>query len=205
MVVLVIIAASLTTVFKTLTTTWRKAETGVEALQSAYAILERISRELKSAVYRTSSDKLYLLGIDKDKPLAEHISSSATDEIYFIAPFKDSDKIDLYEVGYWLEDAGPDKDSLMRHSIKNTSPTVNFASSVPASTSRKAAENVTKFELLFWDTATTSWTAGTKLSWDSRSSGDNKLPIAIKIVLGLTDAKKTIQKEFEKVVFLQTS
>ncbi|MDP3788892.1 MAG: hypothetical protein Q8R48_00640, partial [Candidatus Omnitrophota bacterium] len=186
---------------KTLTATWRKAETGVEALQSAYAILNQISRELKSSVYANPNDKLYLLGIDAG---GAHISQTASDEIYFVASVAGSGGTDLCEVGYWLRDTGVGKDdSLMRHIKTDTSGTINFTTSVMLSTSQKAAANVTKFEVLFWDTATASWSSGAALSWDSRT--DNKLPVAVKIKLGIADAKKTFEKEFEKVVFLQAS
>lgn len=201
MTVLVIITASLTTVFKTLTSTWRKAETGVEALQSAYAILNQISRELKSALYANPNDKIYLVGIDAG---GAHISQTASDEIYFVASVQGSGGTDLCEVGYWLRDTGAEKDdSLMRHIKPDASGTIDFTTSVTPASSQKAAGNITKFEVLFWDTATASWSSGAAQSWDSRTG--NKLPVAVKIKLGLADDKKTFEKEFEKVVFLQTS
>lgn len=195
--VLVIIVGSLAVVFRTLTTTWNKAETGIEATQSAYATLEQISREIKSAII-DAANKFYLLGIDK---IGSHISQTISDEIYFVAPLKDSGEQNLYEVGYWLKDSGSDKDGSLRRHLTGVAIPVDFTTSVTSSTSDIFATNITGFEVLFWGATTTDWT-NAAVSWDSKISG---LPIAVKIKLKITDDRKTFEREFEKVIYLAGS
>lgn len=190
MVVLVVIAGSLAMVFRTLTATWNRAETGIDVFQSAYTSLEQISREIKSAII-DEGNKFYLLAINTD---GSHISATTSDEIYFVVRIKDAGQQKLYEVGYWLRDTGPDRDdSLRRHLIEVAIP-VNFTSSP----SDIFAANIIGFELLFWGATTTDWT-NAALSWDSRVSGR---PRAIKIRLRIADNRRTLEREFEKVIFL---
>lgn len=203
--VLAIIASSLAMVFKTLLSSWNKAETANDVSQSAYAILDQISRELKCTV-KDSSVKYYLLGIDEGP--SGHISQTVSDEIYLVTTVKGSAGTGLCEVGYWLKDTGADKDnSLMRHVKENISGTTDFTTSVLPSTSSRSAANVTKFEALYWDTNTTAWssdpaqpTDALKL-WDSQT----RLPVAIKIALSMTDDNNKNEAKFEKVVFLPIS
>lgn len=203
--VLVIIASSLAMVFKTLLSSWNKAEIVNDVSQSAYTVLDQMSRELKCIV-KDPNDKYYLVGIDEGS--ASHISQTVSDEIYFIAAVKDSTGTGLCEVGYWLKDTGTDKDnSLMRHAKENISGTTDFATSVLPSTSGKTAANVTKFEVLYWDTNTAAWESDPAQPTDALKvwNSKTKLPVAIKITLNMTDDNNKNEAKFEKVVFLPIS
>jgi type II secretory pathway pseudopilin PulG len=203
--VLVIIASSLTMVFRTLLSSWNKTETVNDVSQSAYAVLDQMSRELKCIV-KDPDDKYYLWGIDKDS--ANHISQTASDEIYFVTAVKGSAGTGLCEVGYWLKDSGDDKDnSLMRHVKDNISGITDFTTSVLPSTSSQAATNVTKFEVLYWNTNTAAWESDPAQPTDALKEWNlnNQLPVAVKIALSMTDDKNKNEAKFEKVVFLRAS
>lgn len=203
--VLAIIASSLAMVFKTLLGSWNKTETANDVSQSAYAVLDQMSRELKCVV-KDPGIKYYLLGIDEGP--SGHISQTVSDEIYFITTVKGSTGTGLCEVGYWLKDTGADKDnSLMRHVKENVSGITDFTASVLPSTSSKAAANVTKFEVLYWDTNTAAWVSDPAQPTDALKlwNSNTQLPVAIKIALSMTDDKNKNEAKFEKVVFLRTS
>lgn len=203
--VLAIIASSLAMVFKTLLGSWNKTETVNDVSQSAYAVLDQMSRELKCVV-KDSGVKYYLSGIDEGP--SGHISQTVSDEIYFVTAVKGSAGTGLCEVGYWLKDTGDDKDnSLMRHVKENISGTTDFTTSVLPSTSGKAAANVTKFEVLYWDTNTAAWVSDPVQPTDALKlwNSNTQLPVAIKIALSMTDDKNKNEAKFEKVVFLRTS
>jgi len=203
--VLAIIASSLAMVFKTLLGSWNKTETVNDVSQSAYAVLDQMSRELKCVV-KDSGDKYYLWGIDEGP--SGHISQTVSSEIYFITAVKGSTGTGLCEVGYWLKDTGADKDnSLMRHVKENVFGITDFTASVLPSTSDKTAANVTKFEVLYWGTNTAAWVSDPAQPTDALKewNSNTQLPVAIKIALSMTDDKNKNEAKFEKVVFLRTS
>jgi len=205
--ILAIIASSLTIVFRTLLGSWNKLEATGDVSQSAYATLEQISRELRNAV-KDTNNYFYLIGIDKDDT-SNHIAETNSDEIYFVSAINGTSGTGLAEVGYWLNDKAVNKDnSLMRHVKENAAGQVDFKTSVGLSSSSMIATNVTGFEIMFWGPSTTSWTVSSPAqatdaltSWDSRNP-TNALPVAVKIVIKMTDDKNKNEASFEKTIFL---
>ena len=169
---------------------WKKANNLLEVNSIARIVLERMEREISSAIVK-SDGSIYCLGVDG--PSGWRTDSKA-DEFYFIAPLNpgETQKSDLCEVGYWLDGnsaAAVSDDVLRRFYVtdgrRTGSPaSFDFDFSTPSgkANSNELAAYVTDLQFVYYDQNNNQQT-----SWDSRTDGG--LPSKIKITITVEAGK----------------
>jgi len=187
---------------------WRKADNMLQVTTIARVVLERMTREISSAMIKPGSDSYYCVGFDKSSPSGWRTNSIA-DEFYFIAPLKtgNPEGSDICEVGYWLDGQGTSQSSddiLRRLYVTNSKGTVSFDFKFETGRSDEFSLNITNLEFTFFDSGDNAYT-----TWDSSSSGSGVPPAKIKILITVAVGKGTeetnpdfITKDFSTVVSL---
>jgi prepilin-type N-terminal cleavage/methylation domain-containing protein len=121
MVILSLISASLFTIFKQGSDTWRLSGARTEAYLKARQILEMMAREIKGAVlittargpesylqserYRNRGFRADFRGFDsRDLPDWRTDRQLYSDQVFFVAPVTNSGRQELCMLGYWIKD-----------------------------------------------------------------------------------------------------
>ncbi|MFH0771852.1 MAG: type II secretion system protein [Candidatus Omnitrophota bacterium] len=173
-----ILSTVLFTIFKGALDSWRRSEAILVMHQEGRAALDMMSREITSAfLYQGSSDVTQwtrFYGIDETA--ARIKKNSAKDELFFVAPVAldaaESVRMDLCEIGYWLDGKGTEDtsdDELMRHFKSfNSLPVVyNFARE-DAGIDSVLATNVTDLQFTYYyRNAAGALPETTVINWDS--------------------------------------
>lgn len=191
MAILVLLVLILYSVFNISLRGWNKSDNMLQAAEIARIVLERMTREIASAIIKSGSNQFYCVGYNRSSPSGFRTNSSNLgDEFYFIAALNpgDDNQSDLCEAGYWLNSRGTigtEDDSLMRFYVTDdrkidASPDFDFDFS--SGGSDELSINITELKFLYYDQSGTEYT-----TWDSRNSG--KPPAKIKIVLTIEVGK----------------
>lgn len=177
MAILTIIVTATFTIFKGAQVAWLKGEARTEIFQGARAVLEVMSREIRSSIV-TSNDRLMFKGI----------SSS----LFFVAPSISDEQSDLREIGYWLRQK---EHTLMRHIDLNPDYTFDTADA-----DDELAFGILDLGFQYFDGEV--W----QDSWDSTAMGlQSKLPKAVKIVLTVSDQRGQEKRSVKTVVKLHAA
>jgi prepilin-type N-terminal cleavage/methylation domain-containing protein len=185
--ILAVIVTSLYSVFNVSLRAWKKADNVLKATTIARVVLDRITREISSAIIKPGNS-FYCLGIDSSETSKKKPNSIA-DEIYFIAPLNpDKDnKSDLCEVGFWLDGqgtAGSSDDVLERFYVtdgRKTGSPLGFDFDFSTGSSYEFSENITDLQFTFYDSAGVP-----SDRWDSRTNGvPSKIQILITVEIGM--------------------
>ncbi len=191
MSILIIIILILYAAFNTALRGWRKSDNMLQAAEIARVVLERMSREISSAMVKEPKNQFYCLGFDSAAPSGFR-TNSIGDEFYFIGPLKsgNDDGSDLCEAGYWLNGQGTaaaGDDTLMRFYVtddRKVDPTPEFDFNYSTGNNNELATRITGLEFEFFaEDGTLSTT------WDSRS--DAVPPAKISITITITVGKGT--------------
>jgi len=203
MSILAIIILILYSVFNISLRGWRKSDNMLQAATIARVALDRMTREISSAMVKNGSSEFYCIGFDASSPSGFRINSSE-DEFYFIAPLNSGDtgQSDFCEVGYWLSDkatATSSDDALMRFYVtddRKIDPTPEFDFDYSSGASDELTTNITGLTFEFFDDAGTSFTA-----WDSRISGSPPARIKVTITVEVGKGSKATNPDFVRQDF----
>ncbi|MBI4846184.1 MAG: type II secretion system protein [Candidatus Omnitrophica bacterium] len=188
--ILALLVVILNSVFTVSLRGWRKSDNLMCAAATARIVLERMSREISSAIVKSSDSFYYCVGFDATSPSGWK-TDSIGDEFFFIAKLKpdNSDGSDLCEAGYWLDGratAESRDDVLRRFYVTNSSGTVsfdyNFSTPAGKSNSDEFSESITGLRFDFYDKNNNVFS-----SWDSRVKAGP--PAKIKITITVEEGK----------------
>ncbi len=193
--ILALLVAILYSVFSVSLRAWKKADNIFKSTTIARIVLDRISREISSAIIK--DDNTYcLLGFDSSSPSGWR-TNSVRDEIYFIAPLKPDNPdlaSDLCEAGYWLDGRGTadsSDDVLKRFYVKDTRYNAgsNFDFNFSTGASNQFSENITDFKITFFDKngiAKDSWSSADSSGSITRNDGvPSKIEVSITVQVGM--------------------
>ncbi|MFH2136927.1 MAG: prepilin-type N-terminal cleavage/methylation domain-containing protein [Candidatus Omnitrophota bacterium] len=177
--ILVMLVAILYSVFSLALRGWKKSDNMLENSAQARTILERMSREISSAVVKPSAG-IQCRGYNTGSGIK---SNSIADEFFFIAPLKQDNKdgSDLCEVGYWLDNTN----ALRRHykiderGAGSSELDFNFSTG----TSNTFAEEITDLQFEYYSG---SDLVNPVMAWDSQTDG---VPAKIKITITVETGK----------------
>jgi len=191
--ILALLVVILYSVFSVSLRAWKKADNIFKSTAIARIVLDRMSREISSAIIK-DDNSYYLLGIDSSNIGAKK-TDSIGDEIYFIAALNPgiNAKSDLCEVGFWLDGqaTGDSSDDVLRRFYaadgRKTS-TGFFDFNFATGTSHELSGNITDLQFTFYDSA-----GGDFNSWNSKTDGvPSKIEVFITVQMGMgTQATNT--------------
>ncbi|MFH1061674.1 MAG: prepilin-type N-terminal cleavage/methylation domain-containing protein [Candidatus Omnitrophota bacterium] len=196
--ILALLIAILYSVFNVSLRAWKKADNILKSTTIARVVLDRMTREISSAVIREGNN-FYCLGFDKTTPSGWR-TDSIGDELYFIAALNpnEADKSDLCEVGFWLDGQGTaelNDDVLERFYVtdgRKTLDPVGFDFNFNTGSSDPFSENITDLQFTFFDSSGAPF-----IDWDSRTDGaPSKIEVLITIEMGM--GTQTTNPEFYK-------
>ncbi|MBU1087622.1 MAG: prepilin-type N-terminal cleavage/methylation domain-containing protein [Candidatus Omnitrophica bacterium] len=185
--ILALLVTILYSVFSVSLRAWKKADNIFKATTIARVVLDRISREISSALIKDNN--FYCLGFDSTAPSGWR-TNSIGDEFYFIAPTNPGKETsDLAELGYWLDGEGTaaaNDDVLRRfyvlddrNDVSSSDFDFNFSTG-SANASDPFSENITDLQFTFFDTSNNPAN-----SWDSHTDGvPSKIEILITVRIG---------------------
>lgn len=185
--ILAILIVILYSVFSVSLRAWKKADNILKSTTIARIVLDRMTREISSAVIR-EGNSFYCLGIDSTETSKKKPDSIA-DEFYFIAALNsdEDNKSDLSEVGFWLDGqatASSSDDILRRFYVtdgRKTGTPASFDFLFSTGSSYEFSENITDLQFTFYNTSGVP-----SNSWDSRITGaPSKIEVTITVEMGM--------------------
>ncbi|MBU1044493.1 MAG: type II secretion system GspH family protein [Candidatus Omnitrophica bacterium] len=192
--ILALLSVILFSVFNVSLRAWKKADNIFKANTIARVVLDRMSREISSAIIVNGSNDFYCLGIDSTSS-DKLRTNSIGDEFYFIAalnPNLDNDRSDLCEVGFWLDGQNAADYELMRFYVTDdrvSGPPVDFNFNFSSGASNQLSDNITDLQITYYDDngiAKNSWGAvnssGVPITTDGVPS---KIEISITVQIGM--------------------
>lgn len=176
-----ILSTVLFTIFRGGLDSWRKSESILGMYEGTRNALDMMSREMQSAyLFQNSNDQTQwtrFLGVDASGTRIK--TNSEKDELFFVAPIAsrsgEDPRIDLCEIGYWLDGKGTESSSddvLMRHFESFNKLPVKYDFADPATeVDDFIAKNVTDLQFTYYyRSAAGAAPTATATNWDSSSN-----------------------------------
>ncbi|MBU4305299.1 MAG: hypothetical protein KJ893_06745 [Candidatus Omnitrophica bacterium] len=180
---------------------WRKSDNILQVTTVARVVLQRMEREISSAVI-DSGNNFYCLGYDKSSPIPPRRSGSRGAEFYFIARVKQDnpDGSDLCEVGYWVGTSDAGEPMLKRFYAlddrKKEPLNPEFDFKFDTGKNNEFARGVTGLEFEYFDRNGVSFS-----SWDSRVKGGAPAKIKVTITVESGKGSKATNPELTSATF----
>lgn len=204
--IFLIVATSLSVVFKAGLDSWRRTQSRLDMYQKARMALDLMTRDISAAYINSSDPTITFKGFDASGKSGLLSGASASDELFFIAALNPTltnpnALIDLCKVGYWRNT----DNILERIYVVQTQapPTFTFSSSDENSSS-KVASRVTQLNFRYWDSEASP--AQFVDTWDSSAgSQKDRLPSMVEVTITIQDVIANTTHNFTTNIYIAGS